>query len=278
MPGTMQKETFAGTGGKIAYRSWQPDGPPRAVLVICHGFNAHSGQYAWAAEQFADHGLAVYAADLRGRGESEGARFYVDDISEYVSDLAGMIRLAKSRHPGLPVFLLGHSAGGVTAVSYTLDHQSELAGLICESFAFRVPAPAFILRVFTWLSGVAPRLPILTLKNQDFSRDPNVVAALDSDPLTAKETQPLKTVAALVHAGERMERDFPTIKIPVLILHGTEDHATLPAGSQFFFDTVGSTDKTLKIYEGHFHDLLADLGKEGVVADIEGWIDAHLPA
>lgn len=278
MPGTMQKETFAGTGGKIAYRSWQPDGPPRAVLVICHGFNAHSGQYAWAAEQFADHGLAVYAADLRGRGESEGARFYVDDISEYVSDLAGMIRLAKSRHPGLPVFLLGHSAGGVTAVSYTLDHQSELAGLICESFAFRVPAPAFILRVFTWLSGVAPRLPILTLKNQDFSRDPKVVAALDSDPLTAKETQPLKTVAALVHAGERMERDFPTIKIPVLILHGTEDHATLPAGSQFFFDTVGSTDKTLKIYEGHFHDLLADLGKEGVVADIEGWIDAHLPA
>ena len=278
MPGTMQKETFAGTGGKIAYRSWQPDGPPRAVLVICHGFNAHSGQYAWAAEQFADHGLAVYAADLRGRGESEGARFYVDDISEYVSDLAGMIRLAKSRHPGLPIFLLGHSAGGVTAVSYALDHQSELAGLICESFAFRVPAPAFILRVFTWLSGVAPRLPILTLKNQDFSRDPKVVAALDSDPLTAKETQPLKTVAALVHAGERMERDFPTIKIPVLILHGTEDHATLPAGSQFFFDTVGSTDKTLKIYEGHFHDLLADLGKEGVVADIEGWIDAHLPA
>lgn len=278
MPGTMQKETFAGTGGKIAYRSWQPDGPPRAVLVICHGFNAHSGQYAWAAEQFADHGLAVYAADLRGRGESEGARFYVDDISEYVSDLAGMIRLAKSRHPGLPVFLLGHSAGGVTAVSYTLDHQSELAGLICESFAFRVPAPAFILRVFTWLSGIAPRLPILTLKNQDFSRDPKVVAALDNDPLTAKETQPLKTVAALVHAGERMERDFPTIKIPVLILHGTEDHATLPAGSQFFFDTVGSTDKTLKIYKGHFHDLLADLGKEGVVADIEGWIDAHLPA
>jgi len=278
MAATMKEESFAGSGGKIAFRSWQPDGKPRAVLVICHGFNSHSGQYAWVAEQFASRGLAVYAADLRGRGKSEGARFYVDDIGEYVSDLSGMIKLAKTRHPGLAVFLLGHSAGGVTSVSYALDNQRELAGLICEDFAFRVPAPDFILRVFVWLSAILPRVGILKLKNKDFSRDPKAVAALDSDPLTANETQPLKTVAALVRAGDRLHREFSTITIPVFILHGTDDHATLPAGSQEFFDKAGSKDKTLKMYPGAFHDLLNDVGKEGVLADMQAWIDKHVPA
>jgi len=61
-----------------------------------------------------------------------------------------------------------------------------------------------------------------------------------------------------------------------LILHGTEDKATVYKGSEFFHQTAGSADKTLKLYEGHFHDLLADLGKESVLADIEGWLNAHI--
>jgi alpha-beta hydrolase superfamily lysophospholipase len=201
----------------------------------------------------------------------------VDDIAEYVSDVSATIKLAKSRNPGLPVFLLGHSAGGVVSCTYTLDHQSELAGLICESFAFRVPAPGFALAIIKGLSRVAPRLPVLTLKNKDFTRDPKALAALESDPLTHKEVQPAKTVAVLVRADERLEREFPKIKIPVFIMHGTVDKATVPSGSQFFYDTVGSKDKTLRMYEGHFHDLLNDIGKEGVMADIKNWIDRRLP-
>jgi acylglycerol lipase len=85
-------------------------------------------------------------------------------------------------------------------------------------------------------------------------------------------------VAALVRADERLMEEFPTIKIPVLIMHGTADKATVPAGSQVFFDTAGSKDKTLKLYKDHFHDLLNDIGKEGVVADIKAWIDKHLQA
>src|SRR4030095_1887559 len=96
-------------------------------------------------EQFASAGYATYALDLRGRGQSEGERFYVEDVADYVSDVAASIALAKSRHAGLPVFLLGHSAGGVTSATYVLDHQAELAGFICESFAFQVPAPGFAL-------------------------------------------------------------------------------------------------------------------------------------
>ncbi|HET7793759.1 MAG TPA: alpha/beta hydrolase [Rhizobacter sp.] len=268
------ESSFQGVGGlKIFTRSWRPTGgAPRAVLVISHGFNSHSGQYAWAAEQFAAAGLAVHALDHRGRGKSGGERFYVQSYSDYTSDLSTFIKLVKSQEPGLPVFLIGHSAGGVIACGYALEHQAELRGLICESFAFKVPAPDFVLGLVKLISSFAPRLGVLKLQNKDFSRDPAVVAALNSDPLTLNENQPAQTVAELVRANERLKREFPKIKLPLFILHGTLDKATQPAGSQFFQQTAGSTDKTLKLYEGHFHDLLADVGKEGVVADILAWI------
>jgi len=279
MAQTAREETFDGVGGlRIFLRSWRPEGKPRAVLVICHGVNSHGGQYAWAAEQFVRGGFAVYALDLRGRGKSEGERFYVENVADYVSDVADVVRIAKPRDPGVPVFLLGHSAGGVVSSVYALENQAELVGFICESFAFQVPAPGFALAAIKGLSHVAPRLPVLKLKNEDFSRDPKAVEALNSDPLTAHEVQPAITVAALVRADERLREEFPLITLPVLILHGTDDKATVCHGSEFFYETVGSVDKTLKLYEGHYHDLLNDIGKEGVMTDIKAWIDKHLPA
>ena len=204
------EETFDGVGGlKIFLRSWRPDGKPRAVVVICHGVNSHGGQYVWVAEQFVKSGFAVYALDLRGRGKSEGERFYVENVADYVSDVAGVVKIAKSRDPGLPVFLLGHSAGGVVSCVYTLDNQTELAGFICESFAFQVPAPGFALAAIKGLSHIAPRLPVLKLKNEDFSRDPKAVETLNSDPLIAHEVQPAITVAALLRADERLREEFP---------------------------------------------------------------------
>jgi len=273
----MEERIDGGGGLKMFVRSLQPATPPRAVVVICHGVNSHGGQYLWTLEQLAAGGFAAYALDLRGRGKSDGERFYVKDIADYVGNVSAVIKLAKSRVPGLPVFLLGHSAGGVVSCTFALDRQSELAGLICESFAFRVPAPDFALAVLKGLSRFAPRLPVLKLKNEDFSRDPTAVKALNADPLTAKEIQPAITVAALVRGNERLKKEFPSITLPVFILHGTHDKATKPSGSQFFYDTAGSKDKTLKLYEGHYHDLLNDFGKETVMQDIKSWIDRHLP-
>src|SRR5258706_15469190 len=113
---TTSEERFEGVGGlSIFFRTWRPTPPSRGVVVIVHGFNAHSGHYAWAAEQLTAHGLAVYALDLQGRGRSDGERFYVAHFPDYVIDVASFVRLARSREKGLPVFLLGHSAGGVIA-------------------------------------------------------------------------------------------------------------------------------------------------------------------
>ena len=265
-------------GLNILVRSWRPEGTPRAVVAIVPGFNSHSGYYFWTAEQLVGNGFAVYSVDLRGRGKSDGERFYVQSFAEYLSDVDLMVNLARSREPGLPVFMLGHSAGGVIASVYTLEHQKDLAGLICESFAFRVPAPDFVLAVLKGISHLAPHAHVFKLNNDDFSRDPAVVKFMDEDPLIANETQPTLTVAEMVRADERLEREFPWFTLPLFIMHGTLDKATKPSGSQLFYDTASSKDKTLKLYEGYFHDLLNDVDKEFVMADINSWLDARVPA
>lgn len=273
----MLEESFKGVGGlNIFFRSWQPEGKPRALLIIVHGFNSHSGHYRWAADRFAASGFAVYAHDQRGRGKSEGDRFYVEKVEDYVDDLATLVTLAKSRDPGLPVFMLGHSAGGVISCVYTLDHPEELDGLICESFALKLPAPELLLKAIKWLSRYFPRLPVYKLPNKDFSRDPKVVEALNQDPLIAKEIQPAITGAAMLRASERVESEFPRIRLPVLILHGAADAVTSPFGSKLFQQHAGSDDKTLKIYPDHVHDLLNDIGKEKVIADMLGWMSPRI--
>lgn len=273
----MTEEKIKGPDGNgIFVRSWRPPARPRAVIVIVPGFNSHSGYYAWAADQLVDSGLAVYALDLRGRGKSDGERFYIDSMNQYLGDVAAVMKLVKEREQGLPIFLFGHSAGGVISSVYTLDHQAELAGLICENFAFKVPAPDFALAIIKGLSYIAPRLRVVRLKNEHFSRDPSVVQRMDQDPLIAGEVQPAKTIAELVRATERLTKEFPRVTLPVMILHGTRDKVTMPSGSQFFYDTASSTDKTLKLYEGHFHDLLQDDDNEVVMRDIKGWIDERV--
>jgi alpha-beta hydrolase superfamily lysophospholipase len=269
--------TFENAGLQIFFRAWRPSVAPRAAVVIVPGFNSHSAYYEWTAQQVVAQRLAVYAIDLRGRGKSDGERFYVDTFDDYVSDVSTAVALVKSREPGLPLYLLGHSAGGVVACLFALDHQAELAGLICESFAHQLPAPDFALAVFKGLSHLAPHAHILHLKNEDFSRDPQAVATMNADPLIAHETQPTRTLAAMVRADERLKKEFPLMTLPVLILHGTADKATRPSGSQFFYDTTGSKDRTLKLYEGHVHDLLNDLGKDVVIGDIAAWIETRLP-
>ena len=231
----MKESTFEGVGGlKIFTRSWQPERETRGVVVIVPGLNSHSGQYLWVGEQFAARDLAVYALDLRGRGRSEGERYYVEKLEDYSEDVATLVRIAKSENPGLPVFVLGHSVGGVISCLYTLDHQSEIDGLICESFAYDLPVPDIVLSFIKGLSYITPHTHVFPLKNEVFSRDPLVVDSMNNDPLIQGESQPAQTSKVIIDAASRLNEEFPLIKLPVLILHGTEDKATNPSGIQFF--------------------------------------------
>lgn len=135
-----------------------------------------------------------------------------------------------------------------------------------------MPAPDVALSILKGLSHIAPHAHVLKLKNEDFSRDPQVVASMNVDTLIAKESQPLQTVAAMVDADARLERELSDITLPLLILHGTADKATRPSGSEAFHERASSEDKTIKLYEGYYHDPLNDSGKERVLADIRAWL------
>ena len=274
----MNESSFEGVGGlKIATRSWKPEGSARAVMILVHGLNAHSGYMVWPGEQFSANGFATYALDHRGRGRSEGERFYVEQLSDYLDDLHTQVGIARSENPGLPVYMLGHSAGGVIATSYVYEHQDEIAGLICHSFAFDVGLPHLVQLALEGIGKLLPHVHVFSLNNADFSRDPAHVERMNSDPLIHKESQPAETARVLLLASDALKEHMPNFKVPVFIIHGTADKATRPAGSQYFYDHTGSTDKTLKLYEGHYHDLLADLDKEIVMNDILAWLDERVP-
>ncbi|HEY0334057.1 MAG TPA: alpha/beta hydrolase [Stenotrophomonas sp.] len=274
---TRTEELIAGGERELFVRTWHPAQPARAVVAIVPGFSSHSGHYLWPAEQLTQRGYAVYAVDLRGRGKSSGTRFHVEKFDDYLADVDTMMALVGARDPGLPVFLLGHSAGGVVATAYALAHQRELSGLVCESYALAVPAPDAVLGFVRWISRYLPKLRVLKLPNKEFSRRPEVVAALEADPLIAGESQTALTVAQMLEGIDRLKRGFGNLTLPVLIMHGSADKVTLPKGSQLFYADAGAADKTLKIYEGHYHDLLSDLQHEIPMEDIARWLEAHLP-
>lgn len=267
-----------GAGGNLFLRSWRTPTPPRAILAICPGFNSHSGYYSWVGAESAAAGYATCAVDLRGRGKSEGERCYVETFDDYVADVHALVTFAKQRDPGIPLFLLGHSAGGVVSCLYALEHGAELTGLICEDPAFELPAPDFALAVLKGLSHVAPHAHALTLKNADFSRDPSVVASMNADPLIAGESQPFATAAAIVRADERLKRGVSELQTPVLFIHGSADKATKPSGSEHLHERAASSDKTLTLYPDRYHDPLNDLGREEVLADILRWMDRRAGA
>jgi acylglycerol lipase len=271
------ERTFEGVGGlRIAARSWEPEGALRGIMILIHGFNSHSGYFGWAAERFAADGFAVYALDLRGRGKSEGERFYIESFSDWLGDVDKLVDIARSENPGAAVYVLGHSVGGVIAASYVFEHQPEIAGLICESFAFDVGLPHLVQLALEGASYLVPHLPLYSLKNEIFSRDPRVVAEMNNDPLIANEKQPAETASEVLKAAARLQENMPNFNVPVFIIHGTDDKATRPEGSQYFYDNVGSKDKTLKLYEGGYHDLLNDIDKEIVMADILEWINERV--
>jgi len=268
-----QTATFLNQKGQnIFYRNWKSQSEPKGIITVVHGLNSHSGYYQEFAYQLNENGFEVYALDLVGRGQSEGERFYIPDFKHILADIDTLIGIASSRYPLLPVFLFGHSAGGVFSAAYAVKNQHRLQGLILESFAFKLPAPAPALAAIKFLARFIPHIRLVKLNNEDFSRDAAHVLKMNNDPLLSHERQPAKTMQQLLLASEYLKKQISAIELPLLVLHGTADSATLPSGSELFEKQASSPNKLLKLYEGHYHDLLNDKYNGIVIRDIIQWL------
>lgn len=263
-------------GQRIFYRNWTPQAKPKGIVMIIHGLNSHSAYYQDFATQLTENGFQVYAMDLEGRGRSQGERYYIADYHHIFSDIDALMDIAGAAFPLTPVFLFGHSAGGVFAAAYAVQKQYKLKGLISESFAFKIPVPAFALAIIKFLAHIIPHTRLVKLNSEDFSRDKSHVFKMNNDPLLENEKQPAKTMQQLLLAAQYLKRQMPAIQLPVLILHGTADQATEPAGSEYFMKHASSSDKELKLYQGHYHDLLNDKHQEIIIKDILMWLNQRV--
>jgi acylglycerol lipase len=265
-------------GRRIFWQSWAPDGASaRAVVVIVHGAGEHSGRYQHVAERLTIRGYAVYALDHQGHGRSEGPRALIDRIDRAVTDIDGVVTMARGAYPELPVFMLAHSMGGTFGVQYALAHQQRLAGLILSGpLAALDGAPAPLRIAGRLLSVIAPQMGLIAVDSTMVSRDPQVVEAYRTDPLVHHGKLPARTVAELAGAIDAFPESVGRITLPTLILYGTADALAPPRGSEMLAQRIGSTDLTVTPYEGLYHEILNEPEQEAVMDDLCVWLDAHV--
>jgi acylglycerol lipase len=278
-----QHETFNFTGlagYKIFCQSWHPEGEPRAALLIVHGYAEHSGRYQQVAEHLTGLGYAVYALDHRGHGRSDGIRADVIRLEDYLTDLKTFLDMVKEREPSRQVFLIGHSMGGAIVTLFAARHGAEFDGLITSGAGVKLGGDVspLLIRLSKIIASLAPRLPTVAMEVEAVSRDPKVVARYRSDPLNYLGKVRARMGVQLLRAGELIAAELQNISLPVLSLHGTADRLADPAGSQMIYDRVGSTDKTLKLYDGLYHEVFNEPEREQVFADVAAWLEAHVQA
>lgn len=272
-------ETFAARDGtQLLARHWAPTGDAKAVFVIMHGLKDYSARYAELASVLAARGYSVYAFDLRGHGRSAGPRVAPGRWLRYVDDLDRFLTDVEKREPGKPVYLFGHSMGGAIATRTAQHHSPALAGLLLSAPALAIDAPPLLLAATRMSGALTPNVPALKLNNHDFSSDPAAGAALDKDELVSQPPAPARTAAGLVDGIEGIWTDIDRLTMPLLALHGTSDRLTAPAGSRLLIQHAPATDKTLRIYDGLFHDLVHEPAGKGaqVIADIAAWLDGQV--
>ncbi len=266
-------------GSNNYYQCWLPEGPPKAVLLLVHGLAEHSGRYENLIGHFIPRAYAVYGMDHVGHGKSDGARAYVERFNDFVEPLQTYIGMVREWQAGVPIFLVGHSLGGLIGATYLLDHQDSLQGAILSGPAVKVPDNISPVIIFAGriLSALIPGIGILGLDPRGVSRDPAVVAAYVNDPLVFTGKATARLGAEMLKAMRRITAEASRIRLPILILQGGADKLVDPAGATMLHDLAGSTDKTLKVYEGLYHEVYNEPEHDLVLRDVESWLEARLP-
>lgn len=264
---------------RLYQQNWLPAKDVKAVLLVVHGLFEHSGRYNNLARSLVPRGIAVCSFDLRGHGKSEGLRGYVDRFRDFTDDLEAFRILVSQRYPGKPLFLFGHSVGGTIAVAYAADHQRDVAGCVLSA-AVAKPGSSVTsvsIAVARILSAILPKVGVALIDASAISRDERVVAAYVSDPLVYRGRVRARLGAELINMIERsLPSRMAATELPVLVLQGTEDRLSNTASCASIYESVKSKDKTIKNYDGFYHEILNEPGREQVLADIGIWLDHHI--
>ena len=263
---------------ELYYQCWLPEGELRAVLLVVPGLAEHTGRYTNLVDHFVPKGYAVYGLDHCGHGKSQGLRCHVERFSDYVGDLKTFFDLVRAEHTAAGIFLVGHSMGGTIAAAYAVKYQDELAGLIPSAATVKVGSSVTSVQIVAAriLSAVLPKIGVSVLDSSAISRDQAVVDAYDNDPLVYRGKIRARLGAELLRTLQALPQQVPQINLPILIMHGKEDQLSDPEGSKMLYEKVASKDKTLRLYEGLYHEIFNEPERAQVFADMEAWLDIRL--
>lgn len=261
----------------IYYQGWLPESPVKAVLIIVHGLGEHSGRYTNVVNHFVPLGYAVYGLDHIGHGKSEGMREVVERFEDFTNTLTIFTNMVKGWQAGKPLFLLGHSLGGLITTYYLLDHQADFKGAVISAPSLAIGASITPLTITMGkiLSVIAPKVGVLALDPHGVSSDPEVVAAYINDPLVAHGKTPARLAAETLKAMLRVTAEVEKISLPFITLQGSADTLVDPRGAKMLYDRASSKDKTIKIYEGYYHEVFNEPGRAVVLKDVETWLEAR---
>ncbi len=262
----------------IFYQAWLPVGKVKAALLVVHGLGEHSGRYLNVVNGFVPLGYAVYGFDLIGHGKSGGVREYVERFEDYTDTLTIYYNMVMAWQAGRPIVLLGHSMGGLIASYYLLDHQADFQAAVISAPAIKIsPGLAPVaLALGKLLSALIPKMGILPVDARGVSRDPEVVKAYVSDPLVFHARTPARLAAELLKAMLRVSAEAEKITLPLIALQGGGDKIVDPGSARMLYDKASSTDKTIKVYPGLYHEVFNEPERELVLKDVEEWLAARV--
>ena len=268
-----QEFQVSGHAGKLHARLWQPSPTPRALVLILHGYAEHGGRYTHVAEALVANNLAALALDHVGHGLSEGERALITDFDLVVDDLHAAVSDAFNRLSlDIPLLVAAHSMGGLLAARFV------------QRWPERAIGAAFfgaVIGDWKWAREVlaSPESANHELASMDpngMSRDPEVVSSYAKDPLIYRGSNKRELLEAEVIALDKFGDDIDKVRIPVGFFHGTADPFVPYEDSLQAIHDMPSSAKTVHLYEGAKHELLNEINKEEVLADLHSWIDGTL--
>jgi alpha-beta hydrolase superfamily lysophospholipase len=270
-----EKSITANDGTKLYWQAWEPETPVKATVCLVHGLGEHAGRYSHVASVMTAASLSMHAIDLRGHGRSDGPRGHTPSFMQWLDDLDLLIN---SAHPDLPIFLYGHSLGGLIVVQYTMDRAEKIRGVIATGPAFErgFEIPAIKIIMGRVMSGIMPTFSQHSgLNPYDLSRDESIATAYIEDPLV-HDWASARLFVEITDAMESVMSRAAEFTTPILFMSGEQDRLTVPAKTEAFYQVTRSEDKTLRVWPDQFHEVHNELEKEFVIRELVDWIVARV--
>ena len=277
----IREQVVAGEGRRgIFCRVCLPD-QPRALVLVVHGLHEHSGRYVEAMAALGRRGLASWAPDHVGHGRSPGVMGDLESIERVLRDVERIRSLAVSSWPRLPLFVLGHSLGGLIALRYALEHQRALAGLVLSAPLLLLPeamhVPAVLQKLVPVLARLLPRLPVQAFSWREESRDPRMVADTAADPLYYKGKIRARTGWEMLRSMTLARTRLAELRLPLLVMYGERDSNVDPRSAERIYTEASSTDRTRRVFPDAHHHLFREPEKEQLLETITEWIESRIP-